>query len=259
MSWFKRWQTYRILKKHAIPDQLWLQTTGQLVLVKPLNAVEKSRLRVLSTLFIHEKEFSGAQGLQLMPGMKVVIAAQACLAVLNLGLQSFAGWHEIILYPDAFMVNRQHQDESGLVTSENKTLSGEAWDQGPVILSWAEVESDSFQHRPGNNVVIHEFAHKLDMLNGRANGMPPLHPNMPIEAWTESLSEAYQRLTDRVALDQHAMINAYATTNPAEFFAVICEYFFTAPDILLQRYPDVYSQLKHYFRQDPLRRLGSYL
>ncbi|MBE9564992.1 MAG: zinc-dependent peptidase [Proteobacteria bacterium] len=255
MNWFKRWRTYRLLKKHSIPDKLWLETTGQLTLVKPLSAVEKSSLRVLSTLFIQQKYFSAAQGLIVTAEMKVVIAAQACLELLNLGLQSFAGWHEIILYPGAFIVSRETQSEAGLISNQNSVLSGEAWDKGPVILSWADVEHDSFQYRPGKNVVIHEFAHKLDMLNGRANGMPPLHPNMPIKAWTESLTEAYHRLTDRV-FNQDAVINSYATTNPAEFFAVFCEYFFTAPDILLQHYPEVYDQLKRYFRQDPFQRIS---
>ena len=254
MNRFKRWQTQRLLKKHPIPDKLWFETTACMILIKHLDPVEKSKLRVLSTLFIHQKIFSGAQGLLITPTMKVVIAAQACLELLNLGLQTFSGWYEIIVYPGAFMVNREIQDESGLISHENNALSGEAWDKGPVILSWADIQRDSFQYSPGRNVVIHEFSHKLDMLNGRANGMPPLHPNMPIQKWTESLSEAYKRLADRV-YHQDAIINSYATSNPAEFFAVFCEYFFTAPDILIEIYPEVYDQLKSYFRQDPFLRL----
>ncbi|MDX2478675.1 MAG: zinc-dependent peptidase [Gammaproteobacteria bacterium] len=257
MNWYKRLYIYRLLKKYAIANHIWLEITGQLPLIKALTASEKAELRVLATLFIHQKKISAVKGLQLTPRMKVVIAAQACLPILNLGLQSYQGWHEIILYPGAFVVDRETHDESGLVSSNRSALSGEAWDRGPVILSWEDVERDSFNLRPGKHVVIHEFSHKLDMLNGRANGMPPLHPNMSLENWTESLSKAYQQLIERVD-DQQAVINSYAVTNPAEFFAVFCEYFFTAPDILLHIYPDVFDQLKQYFRQNPLQRIGSY-
>ena len=108
-----------------------------------------------------------------------------------------------------------------MISQQRNILSGEAWDRGPVILSWLDVESDSFSQRPGHNVVIHEFAHKLDMQNGRANGMPPLPPDMQIETWTETLSMAYQNLSDPDN-PHYAVINPYATTDPAEFFAVIC-------------------------------------
>ena len=253
MNWFSRLYTYHLLKKYALADHLWLETTRQLPLINSLSASEKAHLRVLSTLLIHEKTFSGAQGLSITPRIKVIVATQACLPILKLGLQSYHGWNEIILYPATFVVNRKTEDESGLINSTQNALSGEAWERGPVILSWQDVERDSFQLRPGNNVVIHEFSHKLDMLNGRANGMPPLHPNMPIEAWTESLSNAYQKMKDRV-MSQQSVINAYAATDPAEFFAVFCEYFFTAPDVLLQNYPDVFDQLRQYFKQNPLQR-----
>ena len=158
-----------------------------------------------------------------------------------------------MIYPGAFRVNRDMQDEYGLVHQDENVLSGEAWVQGPVILSWEDVERDSFSLQPGQHVVLHEFAHKLDMLNGRANGMPPLHPNMAISEWTESLSEAYALLVSRVENRQNRL-NSYAATNPAEFFAVMCEYFFTAPGLLKQRYPEVYEQLKAYFVQDPIKR-----
>ena len=256
MNWitkFKHWQTTRILRKHAIPNQLWIETTASLPLINVLNLNEKERIRELATLFIYEKSFSGAHDFVVTGEMQVVIAAQACLEIMHLGLSAFDGWKEIIIYPGAFRVTRNTHDEMGLVTTQDNVLSGEAWGLGPVILSWDNVAQDSFHSHTGHNVVIHEFAHKLDMLNGRANGMPPLHPDMHIEEWTHSLSQAYIKLTQRVE-HHHAKINAYAITNPAEFFAVICEYYFTAPDILLNRYPEVYHQLKRYFRQDPIER-----
>lgn len=249
MKWLERVRTYYILKKYALPDHLWLNTTDRLSLLDSLDAVEMAKLRVLSTLLIHRKTFTGVQGVDVTLEMKIIIAAQACVEILELGIDSFDGWKEIVIYPGAFKVEREVQDDLGLVSTEKNVLSGEAWGQGPVIFSWDDIERDSFTLRAGHNVVIHEFAHKLDMLNGRANGMPPLHPDMPIEEWTESLSNAYQRLIKRLE-HHHAEINPYAATNPAEFFAVMCEYYFTAPNILKKHYPKVFKELRAYFRRE---------
>jgi Mlc titration factor MtfA (ptsG expression regulator) len=215
-------------------------------LLASLDAVQLAKVRVLSTLFIHRKTFFGAHNLEVTLEMKIIIAAQACLEILELGIDSFEGWSEIIVYPAAFKVEKEVQDDYGLVSMENNVLSGEAWGQGPVILSWEDVERDSFTLREGHNVVIHEFAHKLDMLNGRANGMPPLHPNMEISEWTKSLSSAYAHLMKRLE-HHHQEINPYAATNPAEFFAVMSEYYFTAPKTLIKHYPKVYRELKAYY------------
>ena len=256
-QWLKRRRIRRVLRDYALPDELWLNTTRRLPLLQGLDAAEKARLRVLATLLIHRKRFSGVHGVVVNPGMQIVIAAQACLEVLNLqqGVDAFDGWTEIIVYPGAFLVERDEIDDIGVVHPGGRALSGEAWQRGPLILSWDDIDRDSFRINPGRNVVIHEFAHKLDMLNGRADGFPPLHPDMPIEEWTASLSQAYDDLVKRVA-HHHSHINAYAATSPAEFFAVICEYFFTAPYVLHEEYPDVYDQLRAYFRQDPLIRTG---
>ena len=224
MKWLERFRTYRILKKHPLPDHLWLETTTKLPLLSSLDSVVMAKLRVLSTLLIHDKTFFGAHQFKVTPKMKVIIAAQACVEILELGIDSFKGWEEIVIYPSTFKVEREVRDDLGLVANEQNVLSGEAWGQGPVILSWEDVEHDSFTLREGHNVVIHEFAHKLDMLNGRANGMPPLHPNMEITEWTESLSGAYQHLIKRLG-HHHNEINTYAAINPAEFFAVMSEYF----------------------------------
>lgn len=249
MRWLRRLRTYYVIKKYPLDDHLWLQTTRKLPLLVSLDAVQMAKLRVLSTLFIHRKSFFGAHEFEITPKMKIIIAAQACLEILELGIASYNGWEEIIIYAGAFKVKREVQDESGLVTNEQSVLSGEAWSQGPVILSWDDVERDSYTLHSGHNVVIHEFAHKLDMLNGRANGMPPLHPDMPIKEWTESLSSAYQHLIKRLGHHHHE-INPYAATNPAEFFAVMCEYFFTDSNTLKKYYPKVFKELRAYFRRE---------
>jgi len=250
--WFKRLSTYRMVRKHALPDHDWHSVTAALPLLHMLGATEKARLRVLTTLLIHRKVFVGSRGVEVDLRIKIIIAAQACLEILELGIDAFDGWNEIIVYPDTFVVEHNEVDEMGIVHSGSRALSGEAWQRGSVILSLDDIEHDSFHVQKGHHVILHEFAHKLDMLNGRANGMPPLHPDMPLEAWTQSLSAAYENLVSRVE-HHHGLINPYAATNPGEFFAVMCEYFFTAPDILHEEYPKVYMQLKAYFRQDPLR------
>lgn len=245
----KRFGLATRLRRHAIPDDLWHEVTDQLPLLTRYTPVEKAQLRVLTTLFLQRKSFSGAQGIEVTAEMEIIVAAQACVLILELGISSFDGWHAIIIYPDTFVVEREVHDDYGLVHDERRALEGESWMQGPVILSWDDVVRDSFRLRRGHQVIIHEFAHKLDMLNGRANGMPPLHPDMAIEDWTRSLSHAYNKLRSHLG-HRHHDINAYAATDPAEFFAVVCEYFFTAPDILIEHYPAVYEQLRAYFRQD---------
>lgn len=252
MHRLRRWLTLLEVRRHAVPDAQWHETIKVLPLLQASSAAERAKLRLLATQFIHRKSFTGIDGLETTLQKKIIIAAQACLEILNLGIESYSGWHEIIVYPGAFRVTREVQDELGLVRDDSQINSGESWVQGPVILSWDDVERDSFNLRPGHNVVLHEFAHKLDALNGRANGMPPLHPNMPIEAWTASLSEAFEKL--RSYADSESKINHYAATNPAEFFAVLTEYFFTAPQLVNNDYPAVYNQLKQYYRQDPLSR-----
>jgi len=252
MKSFKRYQTLRILQKHPIPDRDWRAVSDRLPLLQHLTSGEKAELRKLTTLFLHDKHFNGVQGMVVTPEVRITIASQACVEILKLGLDAFSGWVEIVVYPGAFRISREQTDELGLVSMDANVLSGEAWGQGPVILSWEDVARDSFARHPGRNVVIHEFAHKLDMLNGRANGMPPLHPAMPIQDWTDALGTAYHNLLQRLERGQQALINPYAATNPAEFFAVICEYFFTAPQLLHEYEPAVYQQLRAYFLQDPL-------
>ena len=240
-----------VLKNNPLPNAEWQRITQKLVLLKHLSRKEKKALKKLVILFLHEKTITGVQGLEITKEMEVTIAAQACLAILKLDLDYYDGWVEVVVYPDAFVVSRNQVDESGLVSEGENHLSGEAWQRGPVILSWHDVLEDSYQHNPGHNIIIHEFSHKLDMLNGRANGMPPLHPSMHRSEWTETLSAAYEKLIRQVEYRKPSYINQYAATNPAEFFAVTSEYFFTAPDVLVKHCPEVYEQLVLFYKQKP--------
>lgn len=244
-----------ILHRHAIAHGLWIQTINDLPLLRGLSAVEQAHLRELATLFLHEKNVVGAHGLQINRFMALTIAIQACLPVLYLGIGCLSGWTDVIVYPAAFHISRDQMDAMGIVHHEEKTLTGESWSRGPVIVSWEEVEQNTLAIPAGNNVVIHEIAHKLDMLNGSANGFPPLHYGMDVSEWTHVMSTAYPELVNRVEHQHPVGINAYAATSPGEFFAVCSEYFFSAPDILHLQFEPVYQQLQQYYRQDPLLRM----
>jgi Mlc titration factor MtfA (ptsG expression regulator) len=254
MNIFKRARIRYILHHHAIEHGLWAEVIEKLAFLQGMTAVEKAHLRELATLFLHEKQFVGVQELLLTDAMCLIIATQACLPALGLGIACLSGWTEIIVYPGAFRINRDERDAAGVVHLHQQTLIGESWSRGPLILSWDDVKRDTLGKQSGRNVVIHEIAHKLDMLNGPADGYPPLHHGMAVMDWSTSLSAAYESLIRQVEHHHRLCINPYAATSPAEFFAVISEYFFCAPEILHTHFAGVYRQLQLYYRQNPLLR-----
>ncbi len=254
MKWLQHLTTRYILHRYPVPRQIWEENLHETYLFSGLSAVEKAHLRELVTLFLHKKSINGVQGLKVTPRMAVTIAAQACLPILNLGLDYYRGWVEIVVYPAAFRVSRQQLDEIGVMSQEDQILSGESWARGPLILSWQDIQQDMRHAGSGRNVIVHEFAHKLDALNGVTNGMPPLHSDMPVSHWSQAFSKAYASLKKEV-LHHHTHINPYAVTSPAEFFAVVSEYFFSAPHVLWHQFPAVYEQLSLFYRQNPLQRL----
>jgi len=256
MNWFKRLRLRTILHRHPIDRPLWQQVTATTPAIQGFSAVEKAHLHELATLFLYEKKLIGVQGLELSEAMRVTIAALACLPILGLGFSCLKGWTEVIVYPSAFRIRRDETDPTGIVHDQERVLSGESWSRGPLIVSWDEIEQDLRQTRSERNVVIHEIAHKLDMLNGPADGYPPLPVGMSVAAWSKALSTAYEHLLRRVEHHHRPRIDPYAAESPAEFFAVISEYFFCAPDILQTEFAAVYAQLCLYYRQNPLLRLG---
>jgi Mlc titration factor MtfA (ptsG expression regulator) len=242
----------RILRRNRIPLSVWHKMASQLTLLRGLDAVELAHLRELSTWFLHNKAINGVQGLNVTLPMRIVVAAQACLLILKLDVDYFDNWVEVILYPGAFRVNHEQRQENGLVDNAASTLSGEAWLRGPVILSWDDVRKDSFHAHPGHNVVVHEFAHKLDGRNGMTNGLPPLRPGMSRQTWGSEFNSTYETLRKQLEAGHKGFINPYAATNPAEFFAVTSEYFFTAPDTLKKCCPAVHKQLSIFYQQGAL-------
>lgn len=252
MTWWRDWRRRRILKRVSVDADAWRAALAA-PLFAGLNVAERARLYDLARLFIVEKSFSGAAGFAMDEITRLCIAAQAALLIMNLDPDCYAGWKEIIVYPNEFVPQREYRDQSGVVHELRYPLLGEAWQGGPVILSAADV--DSSLRLDGANVVIHELAHKLDMQDGHADGLPPLHSEMRVKDWADAFKPAYEDLRRQVAQGRGTMIEPYAATSPAEFFAVLSEAFFESPAILAAIYPAVYAQMKAYYRQDPLRRL----
>lgn len=246
LDWFRR-------APPAIPDALWARTVGGLPFLAALAVDERRRLKTLAERFLADKEFSAAGGLRLTDDICVSIAAQGCLPVLELGLSAYAGWVGIVVYPDEFVVPRRIQDDDGVVHEYDDVLSGEAWEGGPLLVSWRDVQLAG----DGYNVVIHEFAHKLDMLNGEADGIPALHSDLTVDAWEKAFFPAYEHFCRRVDGGEDTAIDPYAAEAPEEFFAVLSECFFETPALVAADYPALYALLRRYYRQDPLARRAS--
>ncbi|MGD2139660.1 MAG: zinc-dependent peptidase [Burkholderiales bacterium] len=250
---YRAWRRRRILGKHSLDPLLWQRVSSRYSYVARLNETDRRRLRDLCVLFLHEKQISPVNGFELDADMRLSIAVQACILILNLGLDSYSDWVEVIVYPDEFMPRGEFRDEHGLVHTDPHAYAGQAWSRGPVILSWRSIETGS--RHDGGNVVIHEFAHKLDMLNGSADGYPMLHREMNRETWARIFTHAYEDLRSRVVQGRERYLDEYATESPAEFFAVVSESFFEQPELLLRHYPDIYDQLAQFYRQNPANAL----
>ncbi|MCK4834815.1 MAG: zinc-dependent peptidase [Gammaproteobacteria bacterium] len=250
----RNWLDRRIIRRSVITQSQWDSAFALLPLLAGYTAEEKNSLRKLAILFLHHKIFEGADGLVVTPPMTLIIALQACIPVLKLGLDGYEGWVSVIVYPAGFAPERVVMDEFGVQHRVQSNLSGEAWQRGPVVLAWNDTEHAGIID--GHNLVIHEFAHKLDMQTGNANGFPPLHADMSSAEWFEVFSEGFKDFERRCSHGKRIKIDCYGAASPAEYFAVMSEVFFERPEVVLQYYPDVYDQLRLFYRQDPLVRMS---
>ncbi len=233
-------------------DEAAWQEALELPLFFGLDEEEQARLREQALRLIGDKTFSGAGGAEVDGYMRTVIAAFAALPVLNLAYDRYKGWQEIVVYPAEFIHEGHETDEAGVVHHVRHVRSGEAMYGGPLVLSWDDVAASGGCE--GYNVVIHEFAHKIDMGNGDVDGLPPLPVDMCVPDWSAAFSAAYEDFCRRVDRAEPTDIDPYASESPAEFFAVLTEYFFEWPAAVHAAYPAVYEQLRRYYRQDPLKR-----
>lgn len=203
-------------------------------------------------VLVAEKPFIGCAGLVVTDEMRVLVAAQAALLLLNRHADYFGNLRQVLVYPGAFVVEREHADGSGLTHATRRALSGESWQQGQLLLSWDDVVAGAADPDDGHNVVIHEFAHQLDQERGRANGAPWLGQRNSYPNWARVLNAEYEALRERLARGEGGVIDAYAATDPAEFFAVVSEHFFEQPAALAAAHPALYAEFARLYRCDPL-------
>ena len=242
-----RWREERILRRYPIPDDIWeaALATCPLAQLKPPEAL--TTIRDIATLFIHDKDFFGAGGFEVGDRHMAIIALHAGLMVERLGFEWLKGWHSIYIFPGQFRTRRRTRDSHGLEGTDDRVLAGEASHEGGLVFSWADIEDDIRAGNDGKNVVLHELAHKIDMRNGPADGYPPLHSSMSTSQWASVMRAAFDELEQNVRRNQ-APIDPYAATHPAEFFAVISEYFFELPEALDRHFPDVLRLLQEFYR-----------
>jgi Mlc titration factor MtfA (ptsG expression regulator) len=220
---------------------------------------ERAHLRALIQVFIAEKNWEGAGGLELTDEIRVTISAQACLLLLGIPHNYYRNVKSIIVYPSTVV-----PPERRLGVFENtfapidpvSPILGQAFRQGPLIIIWDAALRGSRHPESGHNVIYHEFAHKLDMLDGAADGTPPLHERAEYRDWVQTCSREFLRLKHDTEIGRKSFLNAYGAVNEAEFFAVATEQFFDQPQEMIDHAPDLYRVLKEYYRQDPAKRLS---
>jgi len=255
MGWLLDWRRRRILRRHPIAEPLWRRSLARLPFLAGLSPAEEQRLKDLAIIFLAEKQFTPVRGARLSEGDRLSIALQACLPVLALGIHWYDGWVGIVVHPADFRVRRAETDEHGVVHEWDDELAGESWPGGPVVLSWEALDEAGSVAGGGANVVIHEFAHKLDMADGEADGVPPLGSRRAREAWIAVLDPELERFRRKVDAGRETFLDPYAAEHEAEFFAVASEAFFESPRALKREFPALYELFCGFYRQDPAARL----
>lgn len=258
MTLLKRWwqgmqaQRERVAaSRRAIPDDLWKRTLVRYPFLRRKAPADAAELRRLTSLFLDRKEFSTTADLRLTDAMAVAIAAQAVLPVLRLGLGRYDGFVGIVVHSDQVVARREHPDEDGVVHAYDEVLSGEAMQGGPVTLSWYDVRNAGQHAATGYNVVIHEFAHVLDMADGQADGVPLLPPDLPLATWQARLNEDFERFATRVESGAVTVLDPYGAQSKEEFFAVASESFFVNPLGMQAEHAALYDLFIRFYLQDP--------
>ncbi len=244
-----RWRRAQLARSPFPPE--WRRILRQRVpLLQRLPADLRLQLHKHIRCFVAEVPFIGCAGQVIDDEVRVTIAAQACLLLLNRGGR-FEGLREVLVYPGAFAVDRLQAGTGGVQHEERRALSGESHGRGAVVLSWLDTIEGAADADDGQNVVIHEFAHRLDQDHGHANGAPWLGPKRGYEEWSRVLGAEYASLRARVEAGEGGLIPAYGATDAAEFFAVVSELYFERPAALQREHGALYEQLQQVYRTDP--------
>jgi Mlc titration factor MtfA (ptsG expression regulator) len=251
LAWgLPRWRLRQALARPLSSAQLAI-IERNVVQYRGMPAAMREQLQGLVKRFLHEKTFVGCAGLELTEEMRVTIAAQACLLLLNRSTEVYPGLHAVLVYPGAFLVPRKQVDAGGVVTETRQDLLGESWGDGRVILSWDHVRRAGHDPEGAQNVVLHEFAHQLDSESGSTNGAPILGSAERYKRWSETLARDFALLQRDTYWGQRDVLDPYGASSPAEFFAVATESFFEQPHALAARHPDLYAEFEAYYRVDP--------
>ena len=245
------------LRRQGIKDQPfplhWVTIIQQnLPLYKHLPQPLRKRLQGHVNVILAEKQFVGCGGLQITDEIKLTIAAIAALLLLNERGEYYPKLCSILVYPSAYVVNQTKPVSNYVVQETTVVRLGESWTRDRVVLSWEQIKYDTQNWKDGHNVILHEFAHQLDTESGTANGVPILEQESDYVTWALVFRQEYQKLIKNVERGGKTVIDAYGTTNPAEFFAVATETFFEKPKQMAQQHPALYNQLKRYYKLDPV-------
>ena len=244
------WPFTRRAATQDIAHNLWRQAAAGLPWLRGIDAARDARLRALCAEFLQGKTITPLHGLALNEVQQLRLAMLCCLPLLEFGREGLHGWSQLLVYPEAFRVRRSHVDAAGVLHEWDDELIGEAWDQGPLILSWADVQADMAEPDAGFCVAVHEMAHKLDVLDGELDGTPPL-PDAWHGRWARDFQRAYDDFCMQVDLGRETAIDPYAAEAPEEFFAVVTEYHFSAPDVLAGSMPAVAGHLRRFYGPSP--------
>ena len=249
---FKRRRRQRLRAEPFPPG--WLEIIKKNVpIYNHLPEADRKELQGHVQVFLAEKRFEGCGGLELTDEIRGTIAAQACLLLLHRETDYYSRLITILVYPNAYVATSVEPIGGGVVLEGEQIRLGEAWKSGVVVISWDDVRAASLAHTYGHNLVLHEFAHQLDMEDGTADGTPVLERRSQYVAWAKVLGQEYERLRRDSALGRYTVLDEYGATDPAEFFAVATECFFEKPMLLQKKHPELYEQLKEFYRQDPVK------
>lgn len=254
-AWLKKFRRVRLVARPF--PQPWLSyLQNNAGLYSLLGDAEQTRLRDDLRVLVAEKHWEGCGGLAVTDEMKVTIAAQACLLLLGIEHDYFSRVLSVLVYPTEYVAREQWVGPDRVVHEGYRTRIGEAWNRGPVVLGWDAVLDGGRNYKDGRNVVLHEFAHQLDFLDGLLNGTPPLKNREQYRKWQEVMTAEYEQLIKDSKEGVATLLDQYGTTNPAEFFAVATECFFGQPVHLQRRHSRLYQVLRDYYCQDTAERFA---
>jgi len=249
----KRRRRQKLMRQRLSPEGLAI-VERNVPYYRSLSEDEQRQLEGLIQVFLDEKEFEGCGGLEVTDEIRVTIAAQACVLLLNRESDYYATLRTVLVYPQAYVAREKVRMPDGSVAEVSQVRLGQSWDRGSMVLSWDDVVKGAADIHDGHNVVFHEFAHQLDHESSRGPGAPLLPRRSMYLAWARALGSAYEKLLDDIEHHRKTVLDAYAGTNAAEFFAVVTECFFEKPRALRQQHPELYEQLALFYRQDPAER-----